>query len=303
MDANVRLNGKLRTILIVDDESINRELLGFLFESQYNVLYAEDGLEALEILREKHSIISIVLLDINMPRMSGKELLKIMTEDEALSQIPVIVLTSDKNSELETLQIGAMDFIKKPYDMPDIIMARVQRLIEFTEDKKIIRDVENDTLTGLYTTRFFFEYSSMLMSREPDKQFDVLVLDLEHFRMINEIYGTPFADQILRTFGGGVRSVVDDVGGIPCRSNADIFYVLIRHQEDYEEILQKLKQSLKQTGKYKSLNIRLRMGVYQCVNTNSHSLEWYVDAAKAAAKSAKLSFRVLLRYREQHTLW
>ncbi len=290
METNVLLNNTRRTILIVDDEEINRELLGYLFESQYNVLYAEDGVEALEILKEKQGMISIVLLDINMPRMTGIELLQIMREDGEMSQIPVVVLTSDKESELKTLQIGAMDFIKKPYDRPEIIIARVQRLIEFVEDKKIIRDVERDTLTNLYTGRIFYEYGALLMKRNPMEHYDVLVLNLDHFRMINELYGKVFGDRLLCVLADEIRETAEQNGGIACRSNADVFFVLMRHLENYEPVYRKLMGKLAEMRLKQNLRARIRMGVYPDVNLETHSLEWYADAAKSACNSVRSDY-------------
>lgn len=85
-----------RTILIVDDEEINREILGNIIQSEYKVIYAENGKEALEIIQSDASAISLVLLDLLMPVMDGNEVLKAMKEEGLITDIPVIVLTSEK---------------------------------------------------------------------------------------------------------------------------------------------------------------------------------------------------------------
>ncbi len=280
-----------RTVLIVEDEVVNRELLEFLFETRYNVLCAGDGVEALEILQAHPGLISVVLLDINMPRMNGIELLRIMREDEKMLQIPVIVLTSDKHSELETLRIGALDFIKKPYDMPEIILARVQRIIEFVEDKRIIRDVELDPLTGLYTAAFFNEYGLQMLRRFPESRHDMLVLDVDHFRLVNELYGKSFGNDVLRAIADGIRDTLSGIRGIGCRSGADVFSVLLESTADPEELYRRL------TGRFRSMStqnnsLRLRMGVYRGVDLAAHGMEWYIDAAKSACKTISDDFSV-----------
>ena len=157
-------NGK-RQILIADDEFINRELLGNVLEENYTVLFAENGKEALDIIKENKTTLSAVLLDIIMPVMTGTELLKILKSDPELENIPVIVLTSDQESEAAILDIGAADFIPKPYPRTAVIKARVRRTIELSEDRQIINMTERDVLTGLYNSEYFFRYAEQYRSR------------------------------------------------------------------------------------------------------------------------------------------
>lgn len=82
-----------RKVVVVDDEYVNRQMLGFIISQQYYVIYAENGRDALEKIRSSEQDISLVLLDIMMPEMDGFEFLNIVKEDEKLRQIPVIVLT------------------------------------------------------------------------------------------------------------------------------------------------------------------------------------------------------------------
>ena len=103
-----------KTMLIADDVELNRALLENIFDDEYSILQAADGVEAMEILRSQP--VDVVLLDIVMPRMDGFEVLKAMKEEESLSGIPVIMATSEKEkSEERALILGADDFINKPY--------------------------------------------------------------------------------------------------------------------------------------------------------------------------------------------
>ncbi len=121
-----------RTILVVDDEKVNRQILGKLLQGEYCILEAANGLEALEVLGANTERISAVLLDIVMPVMDGYEVLKTMRDDPELSKIPVIV-SSQKNgeeAEIQALSLGAQDFIAKPYKAA-IIRHRLSNLINF----------------------------------------------------------------------------------------------------------------------------------------------------------------------------
>ena len=110
-----------RLILIADDEPVNRELLGHITQDDYDALFAENGRQAMDLIRENAEFLSLVLLDLKMPEMTGYEVMEAMREDEKLSDIPVIVLTSEEAAEVECLEMGASDFIIKPFSMPEVI--------------------------------------------------------------------------------------------------------------------------------------------------------------------------------------
>ena len=104
-----------KTILVADDEAINRALLGNILASKYDVLYAVDGEETLRMMEEHKDLLSLVLLDVLMPKKSGFEVLE---EVKDKYDIPIIVLTSEAKSEVGCLEMGAVDFIPKPYPDP-----------------------------------------------------------------------------------------------------------------------------------------------------------------------------------------
>ena len=110
-------------VLVVDDQEINRDALGVILEDDYEVIYAENGKEALKLMREHMNDLSIVLLDLMMPVMSGFDVLETVREDDQLKRIPIIVLTAEKKAELQALQMGAADFITKPFDMHEVIFS------------------------------------------------------------------------------------------------------------------------------------------------------------------------------------
>ena len=117
-----------KTMLIADDVELNRALLENIFDDEYSILQAADGVEAMEILRSQP--VDVVLLDIVMPRMDGFEVLKTMKEEETLSGIPVIIEKKKKeNSEERALLLGADDFINKPYRAM-VVKKRVENIVE-----------------------------------------------------------------------------------------------------------------------------------------------------------------------------
>ena len=231
-------NGK-RLILIADDELINRELLGQILKTDYELLFAKDGQEALDLIRENKDTLSLVLLDILMPVMTGIEVLQEVRADSELSHIPVIVVTSEGEKEVESLQMGAIDFIPKPYPATDVIQARVLRTIELSEDRDIISSTERDALTGLYNKEFFYRYAQQYDQFHKDQDMDAIIVDINHFHMINERFGSDYGDSILCRIGERLREAVSESGGIVCRREADTFMVYCPHRDDYKEILDK----------------------------------------------------------------
>ena len=278
-------NGK-RLVLIVDDELVNRELLKLVLEDDYRALTASDGETALEIIREHKDTLSLVLLDLLMPGMHGLDVIRAMREDPELRHIPVIVLTADQKSEVQSLKLGAADFISKPYPDREVILARVTRTIELSEDRDIIQSTERDSLTGLYNREYFYRYAQQFDQHHKDMEMDAIVMDAHHFRMINERYGKAYGDDVLRRIGERVREMVRDSGGIVCRREADTFLIYCPHREDYHEVLESASVGLTGEG---GNRVRLRMGVYANVD-KTIEMERRFDRAKMAADTLRSNY-------------
>ena len=247
-------------VLVVDDQEINRDALGVILETEdYEVLYAENGVEALEIMREHIEDLTIVLLDLMMPVMNGIEVLKYVRTDEAMKRIPIIVLTADKSAELEALQLGASDFITKPFDLHEVVLARVNRIIELNEGRNLISAAEHDPLTMLYNRNFFYEYANRLFRYHPDLHMDAIVLNIDQFHSVNALNGRDFGNKVLRLLGAEIRDFLKETDGIACRFEADRFEIFCTYHQEYRSILERFQKKL--DGLAPNVNIHLRMGV------------------------------------------
>lgn len=123
------------SVLIVDDQDINIMVLEEILKNDYKVLTANNGKQALEVLRNAEVLPKIILLDLIMPEMNGRDMFEILKADKSIKSIPVIFITSENDSESELLTAGAVDFIRKPFE-PEIVKLRVRNQIEL----KIYRD-------------------------------------------------------------------------------------------------------------------------------------------------------------------
>ena len=282
-----RKKGLRRKILIVDDESIATEMLGAMLSDFYDVVYAENGAKALEVIKRDHSTLSLVLLDLHMPELDGFSLLKILHADNEMRRIPIIVLTSEKGSEVECLQNGAADFITKPYDVPEIIRARVGRSIELAENSVIIHETERDSLTGLFNKEFFFKYGKKIDDMNGHMLMDALVIDINRFHIINELYGRAYGDMLLKKIGNAVHGTVHEYGGLACRSGSNCFYVYIPHNENMSQIMpQYIDRMDSVIGDHK---ISVRIGVYSSEDA-SLDINMRFDRAKVACRELRNSY-------------
>ena len=133
-----------QTILIADDVELNLEMLADIFEEEYDVLLAHDGFEARDILRDYSTVLSAVLLDINMPGISGLEILDIMNKSGLINTLPVLMITTDTATKIEKacLELGAYDFIKKPFS-PVIVKTRVKNMVNLYSYKNNLEEKVN----------------------------------------------------------------------------------------------------------------------------------------------------------------
>ncbi|MCR5650207.1 MAG: EAL domain-containing protein [Lachnospiraceae bacterium] len=282
-----------RKVLVVDDESINREILGNMLQDGYDVAYAQNGQEALDKLKSGEETFSLILLDLLMPVMDGKEVLKICREDPALSGIPVIVLTQEKEAEVDSIRAGADDFISKPYSMPEVIRARCERIIDLYEKKSLIDSAQTDPLTGLYSSEFFFEYIKRL-EKYDDGAMDAIVMDIEHFHLINEIYGRDEGDRILEKIADILKKEAEDSFGIACRFAADTFYLYHSAMEDHGALVDRIIKEMGDVS-LSPAKIRLRIGVNRAVDRNETPQLWF-DHAKYACDGLRRDYTGNLAY-------
>ena len=276
-----------RLVLVVDDQELNRDILGMILEDDYELLYAENGREALELMNERADELSIVLLDLMMPVMSGFEVLEAVRDDERLSQIPIIVLTAEKSAELQALQLGAADFITKPFDLPEVIFARVGRIIELSEGRQLISAAEHDKLTQLYTRNFFYEYANRLFQYHPGLHLDAIVINIESFHSVNAINGFKFGDEVLRVLGAEIRAFLSETVGIAGRFESDHFDLFCPRPDDYRALLDRFQNKVNSISK--TVNIHLRMGV-QPWQEGVEPLAM-IDRARAACNLARGNFQ------------
>lgn len=274
-----------RKILVVEDNQMNRELLCEILSADYQVLEAENGEKALEVLQEQGEEISLILLDIMMPVMDGYTFLSLLKENEAFSSIPVIVTTQNdaEADEVAALSHGASDFVPKPY-RPRIILHRVASIIRLRETAAMINLFRHDRLTGLYSKEFFYQKVREVLTNNPEKEYDILCSDVVNFKLINDIFGSQTGDQLLRTLADACLTYVAE-DGLCGRLNADQFICLKEHRPEYTDAeFAHICEEVSHQARLK--NMVMKWGIYP-VTDRSLSVEQMCDRAVLAARSIK----------------
>lgn len=188
------------SVMIVDDTKANINLLErSLADYGYNISVAFSGKMALDLIPKLKP--DLILLDIMMPQVDGYEVCKQLKNDPATKDIPIIFITArtDTESVLEGFDLGAVDFITKPFHIEEVC-ARVKTHLNLSAAiKKLTQDSESDSLTGLYNRRTFLkniEHEALRFKRT-QKPFSLIFGDIDFFKKINDTHGHSAGDAVL----------------------------------------------------------------------------------------------------------
>ncbi len=257
-----------RKVLIVDDDQVSSAVLCHILGEEYDTVTAANGQEALDILGESNNgSFSLILLDLLMPVMDGYEFLERIAKDKRLSSIPVIVTTVKdcEEDEILSLEKGAVDFLSKPFH-PAIVKTRVNRIIQFQETSAVLNAVEKDRLTGLCSMESFYLEVEHILEKEPDESYDMVVSDVENFKLINDRIGVEKGDMILRYMANRYLQTVGNQG-ICARMHGDVFVIFIRHGDGSwkKDVLWQLDETA--LGLHLQ-NVVIKYGIYENVRKN-----------------------------------
>ncbi|NLL93751.1 MAG: EAL domain-containing protein [Clostridiales bacterium] len=284
-----------RQVLVVDDQEINRKILIKILESDYDVITAENGEEALSILHSVGEGISAILLDIMMPILDGYGVLEVLAKDAFLSRIPVLV-TSQKDgedSELKALNFGASDFVSKPYNA-DILKKRLNNLIVMHEATTTVNILKRDVLTGLYSKEAFMHMVDLRLKREMNKKYDIVALDIVNFKLVNDTYGVEEGNKLLGYLADKLEIITKKKHNLCARVYADQFLLFMERTESYLEcMVDDIESSM--IAYPVDMKLHVKFGIYNVddINVNVNAM---CDRAVMAVKSIKSDFNKQYAY-------
>ena len=275
------------TILVIEDNEINREMLSTLLDDRYRVITAENGRDGLDLLAAHCDEISMILLDIIMPVMDGYDFLDAIRRDPLFNRIPVIVTSGnpDENTEEKCMSLGASDFVSKPYN-PNVLLSRIANLISFQESSATLSAIEYDSLTGLYTLQAFYHYAAQLLSANPDRAYDLCISDIDDFRSINDNFGEATGDLLIRKQADFLKNNCPPEVLLG-RYSGDRFVAFFPHEIrlDATEISRHLS-NFNQDLPFPGLVVNTKLGIYQNVD-HALPVSQICDRALAALRTVK----------------
>ncbi len=201
-----------QTVLVIDDEKPVRQVLSTLLSDLADVALADSGESGLALANAL--IPDLILLDISMPEMDGFEVCRQLKQAPEVSHIPVIFITGKEGADDEErgLKLGAVDFIRKPL-YPSIVRFRVTNVLRMQQiNRELERLASTDPLTGANNRRQFMTVgqNELLRSRRYKHPLSILMLDIDHFKAINDKFGHGIGDDALkaavRTFLHALRA-------------------------------------------------------------------------------------------------
>lgn len=221
--------GRRKYVLIVDDCQQDRMAVADVLRSDYDILEACNGKQALEILSRKRAQISLIMLDLMMPVMDGYEFLEMYRKRKEYSYLPVVVCTTEDDPEREqkSLELGAWDFVLKN-SSPGIMRLRAGNAIE----KSKVRFLEYDFLTGIYGQQKFYQATRELLDQRAGENFAFIHFDIDRFRIINTLYGSKEGDRLIHFVAGAIRKVMTAYGrGTYGRLGGDVFGMCVPYED------------------------------------------------------------------------
>ena len=309
-------------IVIVDDSPDNlRLLIGILKEQGYKVRPAPSGARALATVRKMPP--ALILLDIMMPEMNGYEVCRQLKKDETTRDIPVIFLSALNKvfDKVKAFKVGGVDYISKPFQVEEVMVrvnthlmiqakqkalslkneALVEKSVIITEQaKKLEQLATKDCLTGLSNRRDFQEKVELEEKRfkRTQRRFSIILLDIDHFKNVNDTYGHDFGDRVLinvaRTLNQGLRAQ-----DIIARWGGEEFICLLPETDadGARHVAEKIRTKIgaqRQDRGDASVSVTVTLGI--CVYDGSCSIEDSIKSADTALYEGKKYGRNQVRF-------
>ncbi len=297
----------LPTILLLDDEKNNLTPLKKILEKKFFILFTSSPMEAAQFLRTNPNLISAVCVSADLDQTSATsstqsafvEFLRSVNSYAWSSHIPTIVSAKrhSEKAELEAMENGAVDFVHEPYD-EQIVLRRFQNVIRLRETSIAMKTVSRDDLTGLYSKPYFLVQAQKILENRGDKNYDIICIDIEKFKLVNDICGIEIGNKILRKLGQVILEEAKNWNGIAGHFSEDVFFVLNERPESFgEEGFKKNIDKLNSMEEVKRFNLHLRLvfGLYQVKNLRT-SISVMCDRAQMAAEKIKGHYGVYYCY-------
>jgi len=253
-------------VLVVDDSMVIRKQMKNMLDNLFfKVITVAHGEEALGMLKT-HADISLVVTDYNMPVMNGLELTHEIRKTYTKNDLSIIALSSNNDEEVTAmfLKSGANDYIAKPFSKEEF-SCRINNTIEALENLNIVTNHANrDFLTGLYNRRYFFNAMDNYINEitDSDEKFAVAMIDIDHFKKVNDTYGHDTGDKVIVHLSEILTSSTNHKD-LVARFGGEEFCVVLKNtdQSSAMDIFERLRQEVDKTAVYSDKGEEIRFTI------------------------------------------
>jgi len=263
----IQNNSRVKLLIVDDSENFRNYLHRLAAIHKFQVFTAKDGLEAMSIV-EEHSDIKLVITDYNMPNMNGFELTQEIRKKHPKEDMAIIGISGSSNNptlSAKFIKSGANDFLNKPLSAEEFY-CRVNQNIELMESIEQIRETaRKDYLTNLINRRYFYDLAERVLKEENEYPPVIAMIDIDHFKQINDTYGHLAGDEILQYIS---KTLVETLPkrSIPCRFGGEEFCVLFPNfnESDVIDAVETLRETIASTPygmKKNNINVTISVGI------------------------------------------
>lgn len=294
VENNLQINHDKEFILLIDDDVDFVTLAKHILEKEgFLLIVAPNGKRGLEMIYDFKP--SVILIDIHLPDMDGFIIFESIVTKLKKNHTPIIIISGDdsKENRIRAYQMGAIDFISKPIDK-DLFIANLKNRIRLRNE--IEQAVIVDELTSLYNRKYMNTQLMQHISQYNRNKtpFSIVLLDLDHFKLVNDTYGHLMGDDVLRKFATLVNESKRE-NDIICRYGGEEFIVILPNtsKEQAYHFLNRLKKVLSEVYFYandESFQITFSAGITEINEKNNHPKK-LIDEADKALYHAKMSGR------------
>ncbi len=281
-------NRDIKLMIVDDSQMIRKQIKETLQKHMFKVLVAAHGEEALNYL-EDNTDVKLVLTDYNMPVINGLELTREIREKYNKQQLAIISLTGSNEHLISAkfLKSGANDFINKPFSNEELI-CRINNTLEAQEQVELLSKFANhDFLTGLYNRRYFFDHINDFLHN--NNQYAIAMLDIDHFKNINDTYGHDAGDMVLKHLSVILKNNTKG-SDIVARFGGEEFCIALANVDEKTAIgfFIKLKNIIsKERVMFKNSSIKYTVSIGITTKDKKENIEQLIQEADKALYKAK----------------
>ncbi len=283
-------------ILIIDDSPAVCKSISMLLEDEdYETLTANNGEDGIILAREQNP--DLILLDISLPEISGFDVCKILKQDNRMVNVPILFITGhyySSNYVVKGLELGAYDFIRKPFDTNELL-ARIRVMLRIKQQQDKITELSlTDVLTGIYNRRMLMyrgkDYFSIAERRS--LPLTCVLLDIDNFKEINDHFGHPFGDFVLKEVAGILKKFSRSEDLLIRYGGEEFLFLTHDSPQEAYNMAERLRKSVEEhpfENKKNSTKLTISIGIGQMLECVTDTEERLIALADCALYYAKFS--------------